>query len=927
MKKKLITGLLATLACCTLMTGCSLGDLLKPINPDDSAEAPASTPLDEAKDYVKELYKGANKSTSTKYTLINQVPVGDTAYPITWSSPEEGKGIEIVKGEKETTVQVIHEILNGKDLTYTLKATITAPDGKTAEVEFKNLKAVYSNLPVENVAYKLYLEQKSEGKYYFLNGEMDGSYFATVDDATNAKEFFVEAVDGTSFKIYYKVGEAKKYISYDIGQNNKGYTKLTTKYADTTDYTFSYDGTGNYWYTTVEDESFVLGTHGSYTTMSFSDSYYYSDDSSSKDSQYPMQMVKASDVSSLPTPIPPEKPNIELPAANSVITIAKAIEIGNAHDSDKYTEDKYYIVAKIKEVYNAEYGNMILVDEAGNELTVYGTYDANGTNGYKDMANKPVVGNTIKVYGKIGKFNTTPQMKDGWITEVTPGSGSGTPETPSETKVPQAITAAPTVDTAYKLHLTQTNTSKELYFAGTMNENFGVATENQAEAVDVYVEATTNGFYLYMDLDTKTYINVVPSYNDSKAKWYNNLNLAATASSVWVWDDTNKILTTNVINDTETVTVYIGTYNNYNSFSVSAISYLNGSFAAHLSILVDAPTTDDNPPPSSDEITIKDAIALGAGADVKVTGTIIDIADATNNNMTIADEHGDYIYVYKATIPESITETISVGKKITLDGSLSVYNGVIQVNKPTATALVAAESDTLADIYKVAQIAMNMNVSTSISVSGEKSLPVTDSAFEGSTISWVSDKDFAVVNNDKVTYTLQTEATTVTLKATVTMGTANHTYDFIINLDKKPADNELPIKFTDLVAQEGEGTQYANETYTLSADVSMTIDKCHLHKDGEVRIYSSSANDGIVIFTSTKVIDKITLNVGNKADTLNVYGSTDGTTWTLIQGITTTAAYADATVEIENSTYKHIKLDVAGTNQVRMKSITFTFAS
>ncbi len=68
------------------------------------------------------------------------------------------------------------------------------------------------------------------------------------------------------------------------------------------------------------------------------------------------------------------------------------------------------------------------------------------------------------------------------------------------------------------------------------------------------------------------------------------------------------------------------------------------------------------------------------------------------------------------------------------------------------------------------------------------------------------------------------------------------------------------------------------------------------------------------------------INAGNKADTLNVYTSTDGTTWTLAEGVTTTTSYTDYTVSFAEST-KYIKFDVAGTQQVRIKYVTVTYVA
>ena len=111
--------------------------------------------------------------------------------------------------------------------------------------------------------------------------------------------------------------------------------------------------------------------------------------------------------------------NVVAPAADSTLTIAQATALGVAVGDNKYTEDKYYVTAIVKDVYNTTYGNMYLVDENGTEFTVYGTYSADGSSRYDAMTTKPVKGDTVTVYSEIGNYNGSAQMKNGWITAHT----------------------------------------------------------------------------------------------------------------------------------------------------------------------------------------------------------------------------------------------------------------------------------------------------------------------------------------------------------------------------------------------------------------------------------------------------------------------------------------------------------------------------
>ena len=123
----------------------------------------------------------------------------------------------------------------------------------------------------------------------------------------------------------------------------------------------------------------------------------------------------------------------------------------------------------------------------------------------------------------------------------------------------------------------------------------------------------------------------------------------------------------------------------------------------------------------------------------------------------------------------------------------------------------------------------------------------------------------------------------------------------------------------------GSSTQYAEETHDLGSGVSLSVVKCHVNQ--QLRIYSSSTNNGIAIFQTGSEIKSVKFSAGYKDDVLNVYGSADGETWTLIKAESVTTAYGNHTIEMPAATsYKYLKLDVEGTNQIRVANITIEFA-
>ena len=137
---------------------------------------------------------------------------------------------------------------------------------------------------------------------------------------------------------------------------------------------------------------------------------------------------------------------------------------------------------------------------------------------------------------------------------------------------------------------------------------------------------------------------------------------------------------------------------------------------------------------------------------------------------------------------------------------------------------------------------------------------------------------------------------------------------------EQPAELKTSYTFANYTA----GTQYAkNEEHVLDSDVTITTTEAHF--TSELRLYSSDTHNGYAIIKVNGKIEKFGFNAGNKADTLNVYGSTDGITWTLIEGVSIISTYKDYEVDMSNASYTYLKLDVAGSNQVRLKSMTITF--
>ena len=138
--------------------------------------------------------------------------------------------------------------------------------------------------------------------------------------------------------------------------------------------------------------------------------------------------------------------------------------------------------------------------------------------------------------------------------------------------------------------------------------------------------------------------------------------------------------------------------------------------------------------------------------------------------------------------------------------------------------------------------------------------------------------------------------------------------------EKPQVGGEKTYTFSDYTA----GTQYAEgEEHVLDEYTTIVTYDCYF--TSELRIYSSNANNGYAIIKSVNPITKIGVNAGNAADTLVIYGSNDnGATWTEVASIeVTSTSYKDYVADL-GSSYEWLKIDVDGTNQVRLKSVTLT---
>ena len=115
------------------------------------------------------------------------------------------------------------------------------------------------------------------------------------------------------------------------------------------------------------------------------------------------------------------------------------------------------------------------------------------------------------------------------------------------------------------------------------------------------------------------------------------------------------------------------------------------------------------------------------------------------------------------------------------------------------------------------------------------------------------------------------------------------------------------------------GTQYAQgEKHILDENVTLVINGAHLNT--QVRLYAGSN----AVFESKKGITKVVLTAGNKAGTLTVNVSNDGSAWTKVKEQSTTTSYTAYTFDLGGS-YKYVQMASTGA-QIRVSIATLTFS-
>ena len=401
------------------------------------------------------------------------------------------------------------------------------------------------------------------------------------------------------------------------------------------------------------------------------------------------------------------------------------------------------VITEIKTPYDAGYKNITVL------MDVQGTSETKNISCYRlsgddlDAVAALAVGDTITVTGKLNNYYGKVEFAQG-CKLVSVNQGADEPVTPPvvDTTVPPTTQAPavpqlpaisnPVAGTPYKFGMFQGNLNETYYLAGGMDGYYMATTTDKSAAIDVYLEATTGGYYFYTIVGgTKTYINMIVSGTHVNGAY------EATASTVYTFNAQSQTLVATV----DGAEYWFATRNdkNYTTMGPCKVEYegFYGKFYESDSA-PEAPVETTKPAGTPTETTKPAETKPAEGADE--AGKIVDSAYELEVGAKLPEEatltgkitkiNTEYSEQYK-----NITVTIAVkgredkpimcfrlkgdeaaglavGDTITVTGTLMNYNGTIEFDAGcVVSAVVKNNVPPTGDSSIIAPVALLMALS------------------------------------------------------------------------------------------------------------------------------------------------------------------------------------------------------------------------
>lgn len=429
---------------------------------------------------------------------------------ITWTSDKAWATIDET-GKLTVRLQAAEETLK-------LTATVTLGENtKTVEFTVKVAKKPtvvpqVVDTPAANTAYKFFLTQENNGEILYLNGEMNGYYFATTTNHEEAVDVYLETVDG-GYKFYFMKGDVKTYISIVRVESNGSMHNNVVFNAETPSvWTWNEE---NKTLTTVIDvdgtaTTFYLGTYSTFSTISAS--------------------------------------KIDKAATSFVCHLATMVDIANCTHKYSGDCDTTCNICNAERTVTAEHTYTNACDA---ECDVCGATRTPADHVYDNACDKD-----CNVCGATRK------------TEHVDANGDKKCDVCDESLVIKLeIFSEPVADTAYMFYLVQVTAGKTLYLDGGVNGRYLTTTTDSSKAVDVYAEKVDSGYKFYILVENvKNYIEIYKNESNKISVKYDPNGVC-----VYTYDATTYSWQTKF----DGVDYYLGTYNSFDTISASKTSNID----------------------------------------------------------------------------------------------------------------------------------------------------------------------------------------------------------------------------------------------------------------------------------------------------------------------------------------------------------------
>ena len=591
--KRLTAWALLLAMCVAMFAGCSNTEpTAAPTTAPTTAptEPPVDNTAEELKDaraYLKTMYKGKAGKLVRDMEVVSVVRVGDKTFDVVWTTDAAAEYVTIGAPADGVVIVGIGKNPNEEDVKFNLTATISS--GNLSEsVSFecyipgtpaKTSGPVFVDAPVAGASYKFALVQAERGETLYFTGAMSGYYLATSTNVLDAVNVTVEEVEG-GYHLFFMNEGVKTYI--DVVPRDDNPAKVNIKLVEAPTAVFTWDAERKTLITTVGENTWYMGTYGTYNTISCSNVSYIEDVSKIGVSQFPATFATYTyDVAAVEAPVAGASYKFYLTQAERGETLYFIGEMsGNylAMSTDPmagvdvtveeveggyrlfFVKDgvKTYIDVQPREDDLAKV-NIKLVEEP----TALYTWDAER----KTMIT--TVGENTWYMGTYGTYNTISCSNVSYIEDVSKIGVSQFPAAFATINFTYTPNAEEAVDgQSYVFALVQAERGETLYFTGEMSGYYLGTTTNAAAAAKVFAEAVEGGMRFYiLKAGVKTYIDIV-TRDDNPAKV--NVNLVEEPTAVFTWDAERKVYTATVGENTW----YLGTYGTYNTISASNVSYI-----------------------------------------------------------------------------------------------------------------------------------------------------------------------------------------------------------------------------------------------------------------------------------------------------------------------------------------------------------------